>query len=171
MSSHLPEYVDPLSLAEKGCLIKGEYPLESLPRLKGMLASYGGNVIFELKFEKEGRMRVVTGSVSANLGLDCQVCMEKIDLPVDRKVSLSIVTSIEQAERLPEAYEPLLLQDMEEAIVLMDIVEDELLLALPDVAKHGNCTHKMKSNTDIIEEVESDKPVNPFSILENLKKD
>ncbi|RLA19529.1 MAG: metal-binding protein [Gammaproteobacteria bacterium] len=167
MSSHLPEYVAPLSLAEKGCLIKGEYPLASLARLQGMLACYEGNVRFDLNFERKGRMRVITGSVLADLGLDCQVCMEAIDLSVDRKVSLSVVTSIEQAERLPEEYEALLLESVEETVVLMDIVEDELLLALPDVAKHGDCSN----GENINEEAEREESVNPFSVLANLKKD
>ena len=171
MSSHLPEYVDPLALAEKGCLIEGEYPLNGLLRLQGMLANYEGAVRFELNFDREGRSRVITGSVSTDLVLDCQVCMDAIKLPVKRKVSLSVVTTIEQAERLPEEYEALLLTSTEETVVLMDIVEDELLLALPDIAKHGDCTHNANSRVSINEEAELEEPVNPFSVLANLKKD
>ncbi len=171
MSSHLPEYVSPLALAEKGCLIQGEYPLANLLRLKGMLAQDEGSVRFELNFQREGRSRVITGFVLADLKLNCQVCMDALDLPIDRKVSLSIVTSIEQAERLSEEYEALLLQSTEDTVALMDIVEDELILALPDFAKHGDCRIGVNTSSNIEEEPEQKEVVNPFSVLANLKKD
>ena len=137
-----------------------------------MLSCYESVVRFDLNFEKKGIFRIITGSVLADLELDCQVCMETIDLSVDRKVSLSVVTSIEQAERLPEEYEALLLQSVEETVVLMDIVEDELLLALPDIAKHGNCSNNVTISMNINEEAEPEEAaVNPFSVLANLKKD
>ncbi len=166
MSSHLPEYVDPLALAEKGCLIEGEYPLSGLSRLEGMLASYEGTVRFELNFDREGRSRVITGFVSTDLALDCQVCMDAIKLPVKHQVSLSVVTTIEQAERLAEKYEALLIENVDATVVLMDIVEDELLLAMPDIAKHGDCSSEANSS----KEAELEEAINPFSVLANLKK-
>jgi uncharacterized protein len=171
MSSHLPEYVSPLALAEKGCLIQGEYPLADLSRLNGMLAQHKGAVRFELNFQRESRSRVITGFVLADLKLNCQVCMEELDLSIDKKVSLSVVTSIEQAERLSEEYEALLLQSTEDTVALMDIVEDELILALPDCARHGDCSIGTKMSTNIKEEPEPEEAVNPFSVLANLKKD
>jgi uncharacterized protein len=90
---------------------------------------------------------------------------------VDDNIKLGIVTTIEQADKLPEDFEPLLLE--EESILLKDIVEDELLLILPAFPKHQHkCLVPDKSNNDNVNSSVKDhksSPENPFSILVNLK--
>lgn len=167
MSSSLPEYIDPLLFAEKGRSLEGKFPLSSLPRLDGMLADYDGMVRFNLEFQRRGRDSIIAGRVEAKLVLECQVCLETIELPIDRSVSLAVVTSIDEAQRLPDEFEALLL-DSEEAVALKNIVEDEILLALPDIAKHPGC-HLDKKDETVEVEVESVTRENPFSVLKDLK--
>jgi uncharacterized protein len=85
-------------------------------------------------------------------------------------VKLGIVISVEQADRLPDDYEPLLLGSNEEKILLADLVEDELLLVIPDYPKHDHaCFNTLidNSNTVLVPPVVEAKK-NPFSILASL---
>ena len=85
---------------------------------------------------------------------------------------MGIVRTIEQANRLPEDFEPLMLED-EEKILLKNFIEDELLLNLPAFPKHQHdCfTLEIKTNTNA-QLVNEEKPSheNPFAILAKLKK-
>jgi uncharacterized protein len=83
---------------------------------------------------------------------------------------LGIVTSIDQANRLPEGYEPLLVE--EGKIPLKNIIEDEILLILPTFPKHQpSCLvpNTDNNNVDSLVNDESSSPENPFSILAKLK--
>lgn len=167
MSSHLPVYLDPLIFAEKGRALEGVYPLSSLPRLEGVLVKDDGQVRFRLAFNKKGRQAVISGSVEANLKLECQVCLGIVVFPVSRKVSLAVAASLEEANLLSDEYEALLISEDEKTVVLKDIIEDELLLALPTIARHDDC--KLSDKNDQVD-IRPPEKETPFSILENLKK-
>jgi uncharacterized protein len=81
------------------------------------------------------------------------------------------VSSIDQANRLPEDFEPLLVEG--DTIPLTDLIEDELLLSLPTYPKHQHScfaanSDKIKTTTSVPDS--SSLPENPFSILATLKK-
>jgi uncharacterized protein len=86
-------------------------------------------------------------------------------------VNLVVVKSIEQAERLSGEYEPLMLED--EKIPLHELVEDELLLVLPDFPRHEEECKPYKHSTEAIKPVAIDSQQsqsnNPFSVLAQLK--
>lgn len=129
MSDRLPEYIDPIQLADKQGIVKGHAAINSLGRLVDVLASDAGAVLVALHFRRQGRLVLIEGSLDGVLRLACQNCLAAIEWPVNHAVKLGVVTSIEQADRLPEDYEPLLL--VGEKVLVRDIVEDELLLLLP----------------------------------------
>ena len=170
MLDRLPEYIDPLHLADKRGALKGQIPLSSLDRLADMLADDTGAVAIDLFFGREGRLAKVEGHIKAVLALKCQNCLATIEWPVDCTIKLGVVTSIDQANRLPEDYEPLLVE--EGKIPLKNIIEDEILLILPAFPKHQhNCLAPKTDNNNAasIEYDEPTSPENPFSILAKLK--
>jgi len=170
MLDRLPEYIDPLHLADKRGALKGQMPLKSLDRLAEMLVNDTGAVKVDLFFGREGRLAKVEGHIEAVLELECQNCLEAVKWPVDSTIKLGIVTSIEQANRLPEGYEPLLVE--EEKILLKNIIEDEILLILPAFPKHQHACVAPKfdnSSADSLVSDEQSSPENPFSILAKLK--
>lgn len=171
MLDRLPEYIDPLRLADKRTELKGEIPLNSLGRLADILLNDAGTVAVDLFFGREGRLAKIEGHIEAILELECQSCLQAVKWPVSTEVKLGVVTSIDQADRLPEVYEPLLIN--EEKILLKEIVEDELLLALPAFPKHQHdCSvpsADFNKQTSLAEEEQSPSE-NPFSILAKLKK-
>jgi uncharacterized protein len=170
MLARLPEYIDPLHLADKRGELKGQIPVSSLDRLADVLFNDTGAVAVDLFFGREGRLAKVEGEIEAVLELKCQNCLQAVQWPVKNTVKLGIVTSIDQADRLPEEYEPLLVD--EEKVLLKNIIEDELLLILPTFPKHQHdcLAHNPAINKeDFLPDGQQSPPENPFSILAKLK--
>ena len=170
MLDRLPEYIDPLHLADKRGSLKGQIPLRSLDRLAEMLVNDEGSIAVDLLFGREGRLAVVDGRIEAVLELECQNCLKAVNWPIDCTIKLGVVTSIDQANRLPEDYDPLLVE--EGKILLKDIIEDEILLILPAFPKHQHTCLIPKIDNNCREPLVSDEqsiPENPFSILAKLK--
>ena len=87
-----------------------------------------------------------------------------------RKTSSSAEPLAEQAEALPEAYEPIEVNEFGE-IDLLAMVEDEIILSLPVVPVHDS-EHCEVSEADMVfGELpdEAQKP-NPFAVLASLKR-
>ncbi len=170
MFAPLPEYADPRHLADAGKRFVGEIELGEFPRLIEELLESRRPVAYELAFGRDERNRAtVKGRVKATLILQCQRCLGALEYPVDREISLALVEGLDEARGLPDRYEPLLLE--ESRIRLADLVEDELLLALPQAPKHGPdaCTSGVKqAKTSSGQQ----KPVreNRFAVLAELKQ-
>lgn len=170
MLARLPEYIDPLHLADKRGELKGQIPVSSLDRLADLLFDDTGAVTVDLFFGREGRLAKIEGHMEAVLELECQNCLQAVQWPVKHTVKLGIVTSIDQADRLPEDYEPLIV--VEGKMPLKNIVEDELLLILPAFPKHShNCLADKSGNkeADFALNERQSPTKNPFSILVKFK--
>jgi uncharacterized protein len=170
MLDRLPEYIDPLQLADKRGALKGQIPIKSLDRLAEMLVNDAGTVNVDLFFGREGRLSIVEGHIETVLELECQNCLEAVKWPINCFIKLGVVTSIDQANRLPDDYEPLMVE--EGKIPLKNIIEDEILLILPAFPKHQHhCFVQKYDNNSVVPLVsdEQSTPENPFSILAKLK--
>ena len=175
MSQRLPEFIEPYRLAETQRILTGEIPVARMKRLSPLLLSDAGNVHVNLIFGKDeiGQANV-TGQVETIVTMQCQRCMESMDVAVNAEVSLAFVTTERQAQELPSYYEPLI---VEEETLLSDLVEDEIILALPAVPLHeaGQCTAqepyaaKSQSTADDFQSSGTEKQRNPFAILEKLR--
>jgi len=161
MLDRLPDSIDPLEFAEKKRRIVGSIPLNKMERIRDRVLNGEGEAKVDLEFKKEGRRAVVSGGVEADLKLECQCCLEPLDWPVRSEVHLGVVSSIDEGNLLPEPLEPLLL-DETGVVDLVDIVQDELLLATPSIPQHSHCASP-KTETD------ADSRENPFAVLAQLK--
>jgi uncharacterized protein len=172
MSARLPEFVDPWLLAERGGIIAGELELARLPRIAEVLADAAGDVQFELDFGKDAKSRVrITGTVRADLSLECQRCLETMTLPVDSELDLVVIQVPAEAERIPAECEPVLAEDR--GLSVAGLIEDELLLAVPMVPMHepGICSMNNSGTSENAQKGsrEESVKVNPFAILSNFK--
>lgn len=166
MSARLPEFVDPLHMANMGLSLSGSVALAGMLRLASSLYDMQGAAHIELEFGKDGqRIAYLRGSIRANLLLVCQRCLQPLELSVYVEPCLGLVTSAQQIEVLPDNYEPLLLEA--QTVSLSTIVEDELMLALPIVPKHDD-EKCIKQKTVISSEDVLRK--HPFAVLTQLKK-
>lgn len=143
MSREFPDWINPWSSAEGRREFRGSLALARLERLRPLLqlprAATGGEraedtVRFELRcsLDQDRRPRLDL-RVEAQLPLQCQASLEVYREPVDRRVSLGVIESEAEEELLPPHLEPVLATEGRLAIAAL--VEDELLLALPQVPR------------------------------------
>jgi uncharacterized protein len=106
-----------------------------MQRLRALLTADDGEVGVALCFNRnQSGLANITGRINCVVSLTCQRCMQALQLPIDAKVSLGIVHNQSQIEQLPDSYEPLIVE--EDYTSLTELVEDELLLALPVAPVH-----------------------------------
>lgn len=164
MLNRLPEQIEPLRLAEVGRAFRGEVALSRLSRLAPDLRSQAGTLEVELHFGlDERRVYVLTGCIRGSLELTCQRCLEPVTIPLDIRLKLGIVSSEEEADRLPEGYEMLLTG--RDPIVVSDLVEDEVILALPLIPRHSDAAECGA----LSRAAERERKVSPFDVLKELK--
>lgn len=171
LNDTLPKYFDPRKYAAQEVSIEGRLLLNQFPELCAALASDEGDAFVHLDFRvDEDRRYIATGSIKSTVQVECQRCLEPAPIELEVDLSIGFVYDEDHAKNLPGDYDPVVMTDGE--VVLADMVEQELLLALPIVAYHpeSGCNPvalKYASSTDDAPDDEN-KP-NPFSILASLK--
>ena len=169
----LPQLADARKLATSAALFEGDIALEQLPRVCEVLADSAGVVSYRLLFgfDDEGYL-TIEGRMSATVSLFCERCLQAMPQPIESTFTLAVVASDEQANQLPERYEPLVLVDG--IVNAATIIEDEVLLCLPIVALHSEreCARQKGFTTQDsgYERAASAAKVNPFDALGVLKK-
>lgn len=160
-----------MRLARRGAVLEGHYALAELPRLADTLADASGEVRVELHFGRDRQgVAYIEVHLEAEPLLTCQACLEGYRHRLSCINKVGIVTSEAMAERLPAEYEPLLVGD--EPLFPRDLIEDELILALPIIARHpeGECPDREARREEAGAEEEESKAENPFAVLAKLKK-
>jgi len=169
MSDKLPEFIDPLLLAERRAVLAGSLRLAAFERLSDLLVNTEGEIDIELDFAKQGKRSLIQGAMKATLQLACQSCLQAVSWPLDVVFKLGVVSSLSDADQLEIDCEPLLFDG--EKISLRELVEDEILLVLPDYPKHDyDCMSRRTSQDDNYDEDSPGTANNPFSVLAKLKK-
>jgi uncharacterized protein len=133
-------------LVARGATLDSSFPLSSLPRLASLGPGSGGatetarqpeslsaHFTFQPGAEGFPRLHLVVDGV---VPLVCQRCLELLELPVSVDVLLTMVSTDEQAQALTEPFDTVLLADGE--LVPGQVVEDEVLAALPLAPKHAD---------------------------------
>jgi uncharacterized protein len=159
----LPQYVDPLRLAETEESIAGRLAVSAMPRLKEVLRDDTGVVDFRLTFrrDEQGPVRVF-GEFSTSLCLACQRCLEPVTLALAGTIDVAPVAQEGGTQGVPAGAEPLILS--EGRIHLLGFIEDEVLLALPIAPMHerGECAVCDDSKAA------RERDAGPFAALRNL---
>lgn len=118
--------------------LAGEVPLSSLDRLCGELQSREGQASYSLQgFVRPDGKPAIRVTVRADLVLTCQRCLGPMTIEVDARRDLVFVPAQALADLEDEEDESDYLP-AEERVEPMDVIEDELLLALPIAPKHGD---------------------------------
>jgi uncharacterized protein len=134
----LPELVDPWRAVAQAQQYAGSLAVDALPRLRALVAESVGELSYSLHFGRDdARRAVVQISTKGVLRLRCQRCLQEMDWPVDEQSVLALVQGLDEAARLPECYDPLMLA--ETLLRPRVLIEDEVLLAIPAIARHLRC--------------------------------
>ena len=165
----LPQFVDARKMANQGIELHGIVPASKLERLQQAttLADKGIDVNLSFHVDEE-RHLLVTGDIAAVVNLQCQRCLGDVEFSVVTDVTVAIVAGEEQAKALPGRLDPWLVTDA--SADLYNLIEEEILLALPMVAYHQNqCLDEDLYSAGEEESGQESKSDNPFSVLEQLK--
>ncbi|QGT79080.1 hypothetical protein GM160_09390 [Guyparkeria halophila] len=152
----------------------GEVPIAALPRCRD-LAPEAGRLAYRLRFfEGQGVHPLAAElSIEASLALECARCRETVVQPVASTSRLSFVFSEEQAEHVETDAEPVIL-GREGRVKVLDLIQDELLMAVPLMPVHDTPCGPISSDRPYesgqLAEPAEDEGDNPFAALAALKK-
>jgi uncharacterized protein len=164
MDDSLPAIIDLIGLADKGARLQGDLPLAALHRLMQCGVEGQGTVAVDLRFgrDAEGHRRL-QGRLDTVLRLPCQRCLQGLSLTLALTPDLVLIAAGERENAVPEGTDTLA---VDAPVPLSQIVEDELILALPMMPMHpkGAC-EPMVTKDQAVET----RP-NPFAALAKLKQ-
>ena len=183
----LPVEVDPFRLVEQGRIYQGRIPIGDHPRLKELLFVGDANttddassdilVDVKLEFTKtDTRLPVIKGNISTSFSVPCQRCLEAETVKFDTDIKVVLVSTDAQADKLQEGYDTWLVED--QRLFLQDFIEDEILLAMPNIVMHEVCESAKEliealpeDHIDVIEgeNEQTQEKKNPFAVLKDLK--
>jgi len=174
MSREFPDWVDPWKAADGRRTFQGTMPLKRMQRLTPLLApAEWQDARFSAAFgyDRQG-MLTVDIHVEAMLPLVCQRSLEIYLEPVVRHSVLAVVAGPAEEDLVPEHYEPVLAE--QGRLAILDLVEDELLLALPQVPRNP-ALRAVQHSTDAAAEsggnAAEERTQRPFEGLADLLKE
>jgi len=159
--------VDSLKFAADGGRLSGKLSLASLPRLFDVLTSREGRLDCELsgaRIERAGGevQSVLNLKVAGRMGLRCQRCLAEVsfDCMIDTRLLL-VPEGVEWPadEMDSDDYDAL---PAAKALSVRELVEEEVLLALPIAPRHADCLPPGR--------MEQGSGPSPFAALAQLKK-
>lgn len=174
MSRDFPDWIDVERAAQAGRRFVGEARIEWMPRVIDLLDAPAPDdeIGFEIsaaldKSSSAGDIVRLDVRVHGSVPMTCQRTLKRFRQPIDGRSSVAVVASEDQLAALPEDLEPKLVP--EGRLKLVELVEDELLLALPLVPRDPDSA-PVENAGDSFEPAESDKRDNPFAELARLRK-
>ena len=191
---YLPRKMDIGAFIDTEAPLEGSSSLADLPRLaESVPPEVALDTVEPVSWQAQGRLlpqrvgepqRWLDLSAHAMLPWVCQRCLQPVVLPVDIERTLRFVADESLAAELDA--------DMEDDVLvtsrsfdLLDLVEDELIMASPLVPRHDECPQPPKmsvsdpgvedENEPVDASVEGDaseggRRKNPFAVLAQLKK-
>ena len=127
--------------------------------------------------EKSGRYIGVDCDIEGEVTVECDRCLEMLDMPIDAQVRLSVKFGDEQSSEFGQdaEREVIFVKEDEAELDMSQIVYDYTCLALPMQRTHepGGCNpdamkyYSMSESCDFFKE---DETVNPFATLKNMFK-
>lgn len=153
---------DAFVFAKEGRVLEGVLPLSSLERLHDLLTEVSGDVSFRLQGLKgEHGELMLHLEVSGLLPLACQRCLKAIpfDFDVDSLLELIPEGADMSQDELEDDTRDFL--PVAGELYVAELVEDEILLALPVAPRHEKC--------GLPGAADAGERINPFAALSGLK--
>jgi uncharacterized protein len=161
-SSRLKRISDAFAFARDGRVLEGTLAVSELERLHDLLTEVAGEVSFRLRgFKGESGEPMLHLEVSGVIPLACQRCLEPVpcDLDVDNLLELVPEGADLSQDELEDDTRDFL--PVERELDVVELVEDEILLALPVAPRHEKCGLPGAANAG--------ERINPFAALTGFK--
>lgn len=160
--SRLKRISDAFAFARDGRVLEGTLAVAELERLHDLLAEVTGEVTFRLQgFKGESGEPMLHLVVSGLVPLACQRCLEPVPCDLDVDTLLELVPegadlSQDELEDDTRDFLPVVRE-----LDVAELVEDEILLALPVAPRHEKC--------GLPGAADAGERINPFAALSGLK--
>ena len=175
-----PAQIEPFKWAEQGFTWSGQLPLSRFARIAreavGSIDDQLVNIDCKLSMDAYHRIAWLDGHVEASVSMECQRCLNAVEIELASDFHLALVDDESLIERLDEDADFIVLGESEATTKgdydapatadLLALIEDELLLLLPLSPKHDACEHK---HQPAVQEAAAEKRDNPFDVLAGLK--
>lgn len=168
----LPLTTDPVKDAQRRLDYDGYYSINQLARLNESVSKVLSDAQVRLSFFVDPQKLVVMkGQATVDIELECQRCGGTFVQTLNCEFCYSPVANLDQADELPEIYEPIEFNPFGE-IDLIGTIEDELIVSLPLVPMHSSEHCEVSVAEQVFGELPEElaKKPNPFAVLASLKK-
>jgi len=161
----LPKTIKLFNFAKKEVKLYGNYKISNLSRLSEIAKNDREKVEVDLSFHLEnGKTPCVKGIIKLQLVLDCQRCLDALEVDLKVPFNLAFVRNESQSDSLDDKYEIYLIGENGE-LETEDLITDEILLSIPIAPSHDfDCGLKIDKEKTAKEVRE-----HPFDVLKNLK--
>jgi uncharacterized protein len=132
---------DLMALADREAVLEGTIRLERFGRLRDLLNSSEGSARARISFRRgHDDMLLMELQCDAALELVCQRCLEPVEYRVDECVEFAVAETEGSVAQLPKGVELIALEG--DRFQPANLIEDELIVSLPLVPKHGDVNHR-----------------------------
>lgn len=176
-----PHRLDVTAFTEAQATLSGAWPLERLARLDGSGQPAAARSAAPVTWQVTGECRRVTAGPSerrlliradTTVWLTCQRCLEPMATPLQVDTRVRFVRGEDEAEKLDEQGEEDVMA-LPRQLDLAELIEDELILALPLVPMHAACSVPAGAGQPAGGEAGHDDPPppeHPFAALAGWRK-
>jgi uncharacterized protein len=143
-----PARLDLAKLAQAGTPVSGEFDVQARDRLAQVQDTSGPAAQRKVSWTARAELRSQRGGakqtwlnleVKTNLVMQCQRCLEPVDIAVDIAPWFRIVADEATAAALDAEIEDVDVLAADGPLDLLTLIEDEILLSLPAVPMHETC--------------------------------
>ena len=143
-SAGIPKQVSAAKAIAAHQRFSGALPISQMPRLAEQLADREGGLAVDLEAARDASGSWLTGEIRGELNLTCQRGLHPFGWSCALTPRLRLVASEAEEQRVLKDCDPYLVQD--DQLPLRELVEDEVLLALPLVPRcdDPDCVKRLK---------------------------
>jgi uncharacterized protein len=159
--------------------LQGEWPLAEMNRLlQDACPSTQHSPAQSVAWSVQGERRAVSGGepeirlrlhALTALSMVCQRCLQPVTVTLDVRPTIRFVHGEDLARQLDEEGEEDVL-DSSAALDLCELVEDELIMALPLVPRHDTCKQPLAPANQGADGDGTATDAHPFAMLESLRR-
>jgi uncharacterized protein len=175
---HDARRLDVARFAAEAGVLAGAWPGEQLDRLADSQSPPQDTPLAAVDWSVQGEARPVTGGepelwltlqARTTAWLTCQRCLQPLAeaLAIDRRIRF--VRGEAEAEALDAESEDDVLA-LARSLDLRELIEDELLLALPLVPRHDRCPRPLPVDAQAAAAPVAEPDAHPFAVLKGLKR-
>tara|TARA_B110000008_G_C16930106_1_gene548349 strand:+ start:1216 stop:1737 length:522 start_codon:yes stop_codon:yes gene_type:complete len=160
----IPGKINFYNFAKKEVSLNGNYKISELSRLSEISSNKNDKVEVDLNFHLEnGKIPCVEGIIKLKLVLDCQRCLDNLEVDLKVTFGIAFTRNESQTDSLNDKFEIYLIE--EEELDAKNLITDEILLAIPMAPSHDFDCGLKTDKGDIVEEIRK----HPFDALKKIK--